>query len=96
MFFDFPLTDILDRVKSRVRIHLLHQLSHVSPPQTFCLLSNLSVKSGIPQVRIDFDKETNLRSFAYLLSGYFFRNCSGSMLACLRMARSVPSGISPG
>ena len=29
--------------------------------------------------------------------GHFFcRNTSGSMPACLRMARSVPSGISPG
>lgn len=29
--------------------------------------------------------------------GYFFcKNVSGSMPACLRMARSVPSGMSPG
>ena len=31
-----------------------------------------------------------------LLPGYFFTNASGSMPACLRMACSVPSGMSPG
>ena len=37
-----------------LRTHLLDQFSHHTPPQTFCLLSNLSVKSGIPQLHFVF------------------------------------------
>ena len=62
---------------------------------------------GLDSVRVRGDRRTAemvseqvgqrpVRADGGKLLIYFFRNSSGSIPACLRMARSVPSGMSPG